>query len=117
MPPEGRDPAYLYDMLTAARNIQRFISGRTRQEYAENLLLRSAVERQVEILGEAARRVSASFKSAHPEIPWRQIIAQRNVLIHEYDDVLDAEVWDVAAVHILQLLPLLETLTPPPPLT
>lgn len=115
MPPEGRDPAYLYDMLVAARNITCFVEGKSRQEYEENLILRSAIERQIEILGEAARRISSPLKSAHPEIPWRRIIAQRNVLIHEYDDVLDAEIWDVASVHIPALLPLLEALTPPPP--
>jgi uncharacterized protein with HEPN domain len=73
------------------------------------------VERQIEILGEAARRVSEEFKRAHPEIPWRRIVAQRNVLIHEYDEVLDPEIWDVASVHITALLPQLKALVPPPP--
>lgn len=115
MLPEGRDPAYLHDMLTAARNITHFVAGKSRQNYEENLLLRSGVERQIEILGEAARRVSTAFKGAHPEVPWRRIVAQRNVLIHEYDEVLDVEIWDVASVHVPALVPQLEVLVPPLP--
>lgn len=115
MPPEDRDPAYLHDMITAAKNIVIFVTGKTRQAYDQDLLLRSGVERQIEVLGEAARRVSDRFKGAHPEIPWRRIVAQRNVLIHEYDDVLDAEVWDVASIHVPMLVSQLEALVPPPP--
>ena len=56
-------------------------------------MLRAAVERNIEIIGEAARRISDDLKQEHPEIPWRKIIAQRNVLIHEYDDIDYKEIW------------------------
>ncbi len=45
------------------------------------------MERSVEIIGEAARRVSETFKKVHPEIPWRSIIAQRSVLTHKYGEI------------------------------
>jgi uncharacterized protein with HEPN domain len=45
------------------------------------------VERNIEIIGEAARRISDDLKQEYPEIPWRKIITQRNVLIHDYDDI------------------------------
>jgi uncharacterized protein with HEPN domain len=46
-----------------------------------------ALERAIEIIGEAARRVSDSFKADHTEIPWRSIVAQRHVLAHEYGEI------------------------------
>lgn len=69
MPPEEGDAAFLRDMLDACDRIARFISGRSGEEYRRDDFLRSAVERQVEIIGEAGRGVSAVFRDAHPEIP------------------------------------------------
>ena len=67
--------------------------------------------------GEAARRVSESFKDAHPEIPWRRMIAQRNVLAHEYDDIDDRLMWRVVTESIPKLARTLKGLLPalPPP--
>ena len=80
MLPEKADAAYLWDMLDAARAIKEFVAGKTLHDYQKNRMLRGAVERHVEIIGEAANRVSAGFQSSHPEIPWRKVINQRNVL-------------------------------------
>ena len=78
-------------------------------------MLRSAVERQIEIIGEAARRVSKDFQEAHPEIPWRPIQAQRHVLAHEYGEIKHDRIWRVADVHIPELILLLAPLVPEPP--
>lgn len=83
MHPDIRNAAYLLDMLQHARGVVRAVRGRTFAEYAADEDLRLAIERRIEIIGEAARRVSESFQASHPEIPWRKIIAQRNVLAHE----------------------------------
>ena len=111
----AEDSAWLLDMLTAARAVQSFVTGKTFAEYGADLLLRSAVERPVEIIGEAARGMSDSFKRAHPEIPWRPITAQRHRLAHEYGEIDDALIWTVATVHIPRLIAQIEPLTPPPP--
>ena len=87
MPRNKADAAYLWDMLDAARAIAEFVAGRSLADYEENRLLRGVVERHVEIIGEAARHVSESFRDAHPEIPWRPIIAQRHVLAHDYGEI------------------------------
>jgi uncharacterized protein with HEPN domain len=63
-------------MLDAAEAVVRFVSGHTLATYTSDDLLRAAVERKVEIIGEAARGVSDVLKDAHPEIPWRKIVAQ-----------------------------------------
>ena len=78
-------------------------------------MLRAAVERNLEIIGEAARRISDELKQEHPEIPWRKIIAQRNVLIHEYDDIDYKEIWQVATFHLLRLVDQIRPLIPPLP--
>ena len=115
MPPERRDAVYLWDMLEAAKTIVEFTRGVTLDEYRARLMLRLAVERELEIIGEAARRVSESFRAAHPEIPWRQIIGQRNVLSHEYDEIDDARIWRLTINDVPRLVNQLTPLVPPPP--
>lgn len=116
MPPDaGRtegDAAHLRDMLDACARIERFVRGKQLDDYRADELLRSGVERQIEIVGEAARRLSAHFRTAHPEVPWRQVIAQRHILAHEYGDIEDDLIWRVAVVHVPALGEQLRRLTP-----
>src|SRR5215204_5484654 len=95
MLPEARSP--LFDMLRACRRISRFVDGKTLIDYEGDELLRSAVERQLGIAGEALGRV----RRVAPEVAegitdWRRIIAFRNRLIHGYDAITDAVGWGVA---------------------
>ncbi len=75
------------------------------------------MEREVEIIGEAARHVSKPFQDAHPRIPWRKIIVQRHVLAHEYGEIRQDLMWALASAHIPQLIDMLTPLVPPPPRT
>jgi len=113
MPPETRDPAHLWDMLDAARSIQEFTHDAAFEDYARSKMMRSAVERQLEILGEAARRVSQAFKDEHPEVPWRQVVGLRNVLAHEYGDIRDERVWQIVSGDLPTLINHLKPLVPP----
>ena len=115
MPDERLDVSYLWDMLEAAKTIVRFTQGVALEGYRADLMLRLAVEREIEIIGEAARRVSDSFRTAHPDIPWQRIIAQRNVLIHEYGEVDHERLWRLVVEHIPRLVEQLTPLIPPPP--
>lgn len=115
MRPEQRDASYLWDMLEAARTVLEFTRGITLSEYSEDRLRYLAVERAIQIIGEAANRVSPEFQEAHPEVPWRKIVDQRNVLVHEYGDVEHALIWELAQRHIPILVDQLESLVPPPP--
>ncbi len=112
MPPEGTDRAYLWDMLDAAKAVQQFVAGRTFHDYVNDRMLRGAVERHLEIIGEAARKVSSMFRDLHPDIPWRSIIAQRHVLAHEYGEIKQELIWAAATIHIAKLTALLEPLVP-----
>ena len=87
MRPEDRDPGYVWDMLDAARTIQDFTADVTLEAYLLDRKLQLAVERAIEIIGEAARLVSPTFKARHTEILWQQIVSQRNVLAHEYGEI------------------------------
>ncbi len=80
------------------------------QRLADDDFLFLAFERSVEIIGEAAYQLSREFRAAHPEIPWRPIIAMRHVVVHEYDDLDEARIWDVIENHIPALLPQLQAI-------
>jgi uncharacterized protein with HEPN domain len=115
MPLSKRDPANLLDMLEASEKVQCFLKDKTREAFLDDDMLQAAVERNIGIIGEAARRISEELKQEHPEIPWRKIIAQRNVLIHEYDDIDYKEIWVVATLHLSRLIDQIRPLIPPLP--
>jgi uncharacterized protein with HEPN domain len=108
MRPDERDAAYLWDMLEAAQTVEQLSSGMDFIQYSNDRRTQLAVERSLEIIGEAAGRLSALFRNAHPEIPWRQIIGQRNVLIHEYGEIKQERIWKVVRENIPQLIELLK---------
>jgi uncharacterized protein with HEPN domain len=112
---EERDIALLWDMREAACEIAQFIQGVSYEEFESNKVLRYAVERQIMVIGEAARGVSSTFRDNHPEIPWISIIAQRNILAHEYGEILVERIWLVASECIPELIHLLEPFIPQPP--
>jgi len=115
MQPEQRDAAHLWDMLDAARGVLSLIQGMSEEDYLSDRRTQLAVEREVEVIGEAAGRVSRMLQEAHPQIPWRKIIAQRHVLAHEYGTILQDRMWAVASIHVPELISELEPLIPPIP--
>lgn len=115
MLPEQRDAAYLWDMLEAAKQALEITAEMTYDRYRRERVVQLAVERTIEIVGEAARKVSEPLKAAHPEIPWRQIIAQRHVIAHEYGDIKQDRLWLVVTARLPELVVQLQTLIPPSP--
>jgi uncharacterized protein with HEPN domain len=115
MPPEKADVAYLWDMWDAAQAVREFVFGKTFYHYQHDRMLRGAVERHLEIIGEAANRVSLDCRANHPEILWRSIIAQRHVIAHEYGEIKHELIWKVATVHVPELITQLESLIPKSP--
>lgn len=110
-----QDAARIHDIIQAARAIASFIDGQTEDDYRKSLLLRSAVERQLEIIGEATRKISRPFQDQHPEIPWKKIVATRHILAHDYGMIKDDITWKIASVYVPDLLNRLLPLLPPPP--
>jgi uncharacterized protein with HEPN domain len=107
-----RDAVTLLDILSAAKLALQFVEGMNEAQFMEDAKTQAAVTRQVEILGEAAKRLSLTFKDDHPEIPWRDIGGMRDVLIHVYDNVDLDELWSVTQVSIPELIRLVEPLAP-----
>jgi uncharacterized protein with HEPN domain len=89
------DRERLLDILEALERIDGQ-AARGHAAFAVDELAQTAVIRWIEVIGEAARGVSEELRRAHPEVPWRQIVAMRNVLIHGYFDIDVDLVWSVA---------------------
>jgi uncharacterized protein with HEPN domain len=92
---------YLADIQAAAERIARFTRGKSFDQYLADEMLRSAVEPQFSVLGEALSRLARDFPDAAALIPDRaQIIAFRNILVHGYASVDDRIVWGVVENHL-----------------
>jgi len=97
-------------MLDAARHLWGMWQGRSVDELLADRTLQWATDRGFNIIGEAARRVSDTTKNAHPDIAWRRIVALRNVVVHNYDDVDYARHWHVIEHELPRLIEDLEKL-------
>jgi uncharacterized protein with HEPN domain len=104
------DRARLLHMIEAAEAVSNFVNGRLRQDLDTDAMLLFALVRAVEVFGEAAAKVSPSAKAASPNIPWPQIVAMRNRLIHAYFDIDHNILWRTASEEIPTLLPDLNSL-------
>jgi len=110
MKPLERDAAHLWDMLDAARQVNGFSAGLTAEQLQADKRTGYAVERALEIVGEAARRVSQETQSRHPEIPWSGIIGFRNVLAHEYGAIDYQRLYTVISEGVPALIASLEAI-------
>ena len=99
-----RDAGVLLDILLAVRDIREFVSGFDRVAFEKDRKTQAAVLHQFTIIGEAVRRLSEPFRQAHPQVPWAQIAGMRNRLIHEYERVDLAEVWNAVARDVPELI-------------
>jgi len=88
-----KDKIFLDHILQSIQRIQDYVEGVTKEEFFEDLQLQDAVIRRLEVIGEAARQLSADLKAKHRNIPWAQVIGMRNVLIHEYFGVDLGLIW------------------------
>lgn len=86
---------YLSDILEAVRRILSYTEGMSLEDFAKSLITVDAVVRNLEVIGEAATRISDDVKAEASDIEWRKIVALRNVLAHEYFGVNTKIVWDV----------------------
>jgi uncharacterized protein with HEPN domain len=108
----SRDPEYLVDILAAARLALKYTSGKTREQFLADTQCQDAVIRRLEVIGEAARRISEDSRAALPRVPWKDIVAMRNILIHKYDGVDLVVVWDTVQEHLPALIRELEKAIP-----
>lgn len=103
-----RDRKRLQHILDACREIERFARGKSREDFLQDRLLQRAVEKDLEIIGEAANQLSSETRSSYPSIPWQDIIGMRNILIHVYFEVDLETVWTTIQEDIPNLQEALE---------
>jgi uncharacterized protein with HEPN domain len=115
MQPDCADAALLLDMLNAAQEVAQMVQGIPYEDYMLDRVRQLAVERAIEVIGEAARSVSDAFRRAHPEIPWNVIVGQRHVLAHDYGRIDHERLWRVVTIRVPELIALLQPLIPPLP--
>ena len=102
MQPEA--PALIWDARRAAGRVLEFVAGRSWDDYQQDVMLRSAVERQFQIIGEALNRLSKVDSATADRVPdLARIVAFRNVLVHGYAQIDDALVWEVASTRVPEL--------------
>jgi len=83
-------------MLDSTKAILNFLQGRTRSDLDSDRLLLSGVIRELQILGEAAGKISQGTQDLYPDLPWKQLVGMRNRLIHAYFDVDNEVIWMTA---------------------
>ncbi|MCZ7383614.1 MAG: DUF86 domain-containing protein [Candidatus Methanoperedens sp.] len=103
-----RDREYMLDILEAAKLAIDYIGDKTREEFFGDLQCQDAVIRRLEIIGEAARRISEETQVAYPDLPWSDMVGMRNIMIHEYDDVDLVIVWETVNNDLPPLIDALE---------
>jgi len=105
---KDNDEIRMRQMLDYARKAQAMTQGRSRADLDSDVMLQLALTRAVEVIGEAASRVSEVSRRRHPDIPWRDMVGMRNRLIHGYEAVDLNLLWDTVTTDLPPLIKALE---------
>ncbi|MFQ3631837.1 HepT-like ribonuclease domain-containing protein [Roseiflexus sp.] len=104
------DRVSLSQMLEYARQARKMVTGFSRSDLDTNDMLRYATTYLIQVIGESARRVSASVRTQYPQIPWSDIIGMRNRLAHGYDEIDLDLLWDTIMIDLPPLIAVLESI-------
>ena len=107
---DDRDKAYLLDVLESARLALAYVEGKSREDLASEPQLQDAVIRRLEVVGEAASRVSESVRLEMADVPWQEMVGMRNFLIHGYGDIDLTVVWDTLQSDLPPLVTMLDAI-------
>ncbi|MFB5762568.1 HepT-like ribonuclease domain-containing protein [Paenibacillus medicaginis] len=97
----------LMDILESINRIESYLLNVEYENFLATQMLLDAVVRNLEIIGEAARNINDEVKNKYPEVPWRNMIGLRNILIHEYFGIDESIVWEVATRNLQEIKPLI----------
>jgi uncharacterized protein with HEPN domain len=112
MQPDSRDAAHLWRMLKPARYLVRAGATLTAEQLGEDEEKQYSVAKALELIGEAARKLSPEFQAAHPHIPWSKIKGMRHMMVHEYHRANWDQVWKTITVQVPEFLVQIEPLVP-----
>lgn len=99
-----RDKSYIYDMIKYSNEIIDIIKDESHHSFITNRIKRLAIERLIEVIGEAANHVSKDVMEQNSDIPWSKIIGLRNKIVHDYGEILTDRIWLIASRSIPELL-------------
>ena len=99
-----RDKSYIFDMLSYSNEILVIIKNENHNSFVQNRVKRLAVERLIEIIGEAANHISLEIIEENTDIPWSKIIGLRNKIVHDYGEILTDRIWLIASKSIPELI-------------
>ena len=108
-----RDDAYLLDILESARIALRYVSDKSFGDFSKDMLCQDAVFHRLEIIGEAAGKVSLETRQKYPFIPWQAMKSTRNVAIHQYGSIEIEVIWDIIQNDLPELISAPEKIVPP----
>lgn len=98
-----KDNIYAQHILDAISTIEKFMTNKSYESFRQDRLLQDGIIRELEIIGEASKNFSEEFKSAIPDLPWKDIAGMRDKLIHDYFSVDLEAVWKAATKDIKEL--------------
>jgi len=107
------DSVYVGHMLDTARKARSLLGSKDRKAYDADETLRLALAHLVQVIGEAARRVSPQLREKHPHIPWSEIMGMRHKIVHDYMDVEEDVLWSVVTTDLPDLIHDLERIEQP----
>ena len=100
---------YIDDMIAFAEKVVAYTNGLDQQAFVASGLVYDATLRNLELIGEAATHVPDDVRAAHPQVPWRLVVATRNRLIHGYLGIDNDTLWSIVVSDVPALLPTLRT--------
>lgn len=103
-----KDRGRIEHMLYMARNLQEAKEHHTYDELLSDKILFYGMSKMTEIIGEAAYKLTHEFTASHPELPWKQVIGMRHILVHGYFKITPEDLWDVIQNDIPTMIPVLE---------
>lgn len=98
-----RDRERLEHILAAIERVMRYTLNKSFDDLVSDDMMYYAVVKNIEIIGEAANMITDAFQISHPETPWKKVKGMRNYIVHEYFQVDDIVVWEVATKDLLVL--------------
>jgi len=101
---------FLEDILSSIQKIEEYIGGMSLQDFQGDSRTLDAVLRNLEIIGEAAKKVPPEIREGHPDIPWGRMISLRNIVSHEYFGVDLSIIWRIVTVNLPETEPLIKDL-------
>jgi uncharacterized protein with HEPN domain len=86
---------FLDEMLAAMKHIDEYTHGITFEEFVGNAMIRDAVIRNFEVIGESVKHIPFSYQRKHGKLPWRYMLSLRNFIVHEFFDIDDEVLWEI----------------------